>query len=142
MCFLVNVTILYTSQVAMLALYLMNETSATSTNFAKKKPKCSSVIYQGALYKVTFVFLVPIYSICKLFEFVVRMLPASDLAASLIAVRLSHMALLLRDSILVPIIRLLTASSMVSLLKWINFYVRYQQGNSLCIDSLKKREHS
>lgn len=98
--FLVNVTIILKSPVAMPALLLINDTLVTSTNFAKKNPKWSSVMYNGTPYKVTIVFLVSMYSICNRTDFVVRLFGARDLAASSVGSRMSHMAILLRANTL------------------------------------------
>lgn len=93
---LVNETIILKSPVAMPALLLTDETSAT---LSKKNRKCSSVMYNNTPYKVNFFFWLPIYSACNLTDFVVRMFPAKELTSSSVASSLSHMGLLLRTNI-------------------------------------------
>lgn len=70
---------------------------------------------KGTPCKVTLVFLVPRYSVCNLTDFVVNILPARAFAESLVANRMSHIALLRRASTLASILRLFRASSMQSL---------------------------
>lgn len=78
--FLVNVIIISKSTVAIPALHLTEESSVTFTN------TWFSGMYNGTPCKLTFV---PIYSICKLTDFVVMM--DRDLAASLVDNRMFHM---------------------------------------------------
>lgn len=61
------------------ALLFTDETPATSPNLAKKKPKWFSVMYKGTPWKVTFVFVILIYSVCNLTYIVVSVLPPRDL---------------------------------------------------------------
>lgn len=94
--FLVNGTITANSPVTMLALLLTDETSTSSP----KNLKWSSVMNKSALWKVTFVFLVHIYSVCNLTDFFVRMFTVRDFAASSVASGMSNVALFLRANIL------------------------------------------
>lgn len=98
--------IVSTSPVSMTALHLTAERLATAPDFAKKKTRWSSEMCKGTSCKDTFVFLVSIHSDSSLTDFVVKRLPASDLAASSVCSRVRHIALLLLANTLAKILRL------------------------------------
>lgn len=100
------------SPVAIPVLFLMGKTSDTSPNWAKKSPKWSS--------NMTLVFLVPKYSVWSLTALVKSMYSARSFAASSVASRMSHIALLLLANIFAPIFR---ASSIIFLLRPISLRV-------------------
>lgn len=93
------------SPVAMPA--LLAETSSTF-HIEKKGPH--PVL--GNIY----VFLVPIYSVCKRSDFAIKMLPANCLSPYSVTIKMSHKAFDLLDSIFGPIFRIFSGSSIVSLL--------------------------
>lgn len=75
---------------------------------------------KGTPCKVSLVFLVPIYSVCNLTDFAVRILLVRAFSESLVSNRVSPIALLHRASTLAPILRLFMASSIYFLLTPIN----------------------